>query len=171
MGCHAPSSPSDGGASTGLTIAASWDTAADVDLHVIEPSGTEIYWDNAGPTASGGALDVDANEECKPSSGGSRETVRWTGTPPNGTYIVRLDYYLNCGVAQTNYTLAISDSKTTLPTVAGTFTGAGDVGALGSGVTVKQFNHVNGVFSALGRPALPSLVDAIFLASVRRRSS
>ena len=133
---------------------------------MIEPSGAEIYWGAPGPTASGGALDIDANEECKPTSAGNKENVRWTGTPPNGTYIVRLDYYQNCGVAQTNYTVAISDSRTTLPAVTGSFTGPGDVGANGSGTLVKQFNHVNGVFSALRDPARlrPSLLDAIFFA-------
>jgi uncharacterized protein YfaP (DUF2135 family) len=145
---HSPSSPTGGSpsGSGALTITATWDVLADVDLHVVEPSGTEIYWANPGPTASGGALDTDADQECKASPGGNKETVQWPSNPPNGTYTVRLDYYDSCRVAATNYTVTISDGKTTLPAITGTLTGPGDVGANGSGVLVKTFTHIGSSF-------------------------
>jgi uncharacterized protein YfaP (DUF2135 family) len=141
--CHGPSSPSDQGttnppSTSALQVTATWDTGADVDLHVIEPSGVEIYWANPGPTPSGGVLDADANQECKTSSAGSKEVVHWNAGGPNGTYIVRLDYYASCNAAATNYTVLISDGKTTLPTVTGQLTGIGDVGNT-SGTLVRTF--------------------------------
>jgi uncharacterized protein YfaP (DUF2135 family) len=123
-----------------VKITANWDSAADVDLHVIEPSGTEIYWGNMGPTASGGTLNVDANAGCV-NTGISQEIVQWMNAAPSGTYTVRLDYYQNCGAAQTNYMVTINNGSTTLPVLTGTFTGVGDVGALGSGTTITTFNH------------------------------
>ncbi len=37
-----------------------WDTQADLDLHVTEPGGNEIYWVERGkPTEAGGEIDVD----------------------------------------------------------------------------------------------------------------
>src|SRR5688572_5060517 len=43
-----------------IQVTATWDTEADVDLHVVDPSGFEIYWaDRHAP--SGGELDLDSN--------------------------------------------------------------------------------------------------------------
>lgn len=91
-------------------------------------------------------LDADADLECKASAGGHKEVVHWTTAPPNGAYRVLLDYYSSCGAAAANYTVAISDGKTTLPAITGTLTGAGDVGANGSGVLVKTFTHIGSAF-------------------------
>jgi uncharacterized protein YfaP (DUF2135 family) len=121
---------------------------ADLDLHVIDPTGTEIYWEAPGPTAAGGVLGGDADQDCKASPGGHKEVIQWPATSPNGAYVVRLDFYENCGTPSANYTITISDGKTTLPAVTGSIaaSGAGDVGALGSGVTVKTFSHVGNSF-------------------------
>lgn len=44
-----------------LTFTLTWDTFhyADMDLHVVEPDGNEIYYGNQGPSSSGGKQDVD----------------------------------------------------------------------------------------------------------------
>jgi hypothetical protein len=148
--CHSPSSPSGNPAgsasSTGVQIVATWDTAADVDLHVVEPSGTEIYWAQPGPTATGGTLDQDANEECHNTL--NKETIRWATDAPNGVYIVRLDLYMNCNAPQANYSVVITNGATVLPAIVGTLSGIGDVGAAGSGQLVAQFTHTSGSLTA-----------------------
>jgi len=42
-----------------------WDTKADIDLHVIEPGGKEIFW-NDPKGKFGGELDVDNIEGSAP---------------------------------------------------------------------------------------------------------
>lgn len=62
----------------------SWTSGDDLDLHVIDPSGEEVYYSN--PTsASGGQLEVDRIPGC--SSDGSQhvENIFWpTGESPPG---------------------------------------------------------------------------------------
>ena len=51
-------------AGTGLLqVNLSWDQENDVDLHLIDPTGEEIYYANP-VSASGGQLDVDSNAAC-----------------------------------------------------------------------------------------------------------
>ena len=66
-----------------------WDTDADLDLHVIEPSGEEIYWeDPKGQPGLGGELDVDNTKGFGP------ENIYWLkddgsgekGAGPPGEY-------------------------------------------------------------------------------------
>jgi hypothetical protein len=127
----------------GLTITATWDARSDVDLHVVEPSGEEIYYGN--PTSrSGGRLNRDANAGCGGDSSLS-ETVDWPSrSAPIGRYVVRLDYWGSCGVARTNYTVTINDGGA-VTTYTGFFTGPGDGGSVGSGRTVATFTHGNAV--------------------------
>lgn len=76
-----------------------WWSTADLDLHVVDPNGCEIYWDNRR-CPSGGELDVDANCDC-----GSCGTVTTTpveniywppGQAPRGEYKVYVKYYRLC---------------------------------------------------------------------------
>jgi len=56
-----------------------WDTNADLDLHVIEPGGKEIYWeDPKGAEGLGGELDVDNTKGFGP------ENVYWLRDDPTG---------------------------------------------------------------------------------------
>jgi hypothetical protein len=81
-------------AASALAITLSWDTEADLDLHVIDPSGGEIYW---GRIASqGGALDFDSNQSCI-IDGRRRERVLFAGGAPSGHYLVRVDTPSLCG--------------------------------------------------------------------------
>jgi hypothetical protein len=121
-----------------VQVSVSWNTAADVDLHVVDPSGEEIYYGN--PTAtSGGELDLDSNAACG-TDGPRNENVTWpTGTAPSGTYTVRLDYWSNCSATSTDYIVTVHVTGHAAQTFTGTFTGSGDAGALGAGTQITTF--------------------------------
>lgn len=76
-----------------------WAGAADLDLHVVDPSGEEIYYGR--PTsASGGRLDHDANAGCNGAADDDNpvENIYWpTGGAPAGTYTVWVKVYNPCG--------------------------------------------------------------------------
>ena len=131
-----------------IQVSVTWNTAADVDLHVVEPGGSEIYY--GSPTSgSGGELDIDANAACS-TSDLTQENIGWApGTAPSGTYIVRVDYWDACGAIQTDYIVTVS-KRPGVPTIpglpgggvrvyTGSFTGPGDQGGAGSGVEITKF--------------------------------
>ncbi len=111
-----------------IQISASWTDSADVDLHVFDPSGEEIYFGHK-VAASGGNLDLDANAACSPNESAPRvfysnENVVWPlGTAPNGTYQVVLDYWSDCGVAQTDWVVTIQRQGAQPQIFTGSFTG------------------------------------------------
>lgn len=95
-----------------LVFSLVWDRNADLDLHVVDPNGVEIYKSNinsyvppapgmpdegAGP-AVGGKLDFDSNAACV-IDGRRQENVLWPleVEPPAGTYTVRVDTFSLCG--------------------------------------------------------------------------
>ena len=120
-------------------VSVTWNTPADVDLHVIEPSGEEIYFGNSA-SASGGELDIDANAACSVSAV-TQENIGWLpGTAPSGEYIVRVEYWDACGAVETEYvvTISIPDAGQVL-TFSGTFTGEGTGGGAGAGETITTF--------------------------------
>ena len=90
-----------------IQVTAAWQTSSDVDLHVLDPSGAEIYYAQRS-SASGGRLDHDANAACRPEPP-TVENVYWDNpSPPSGTYRVRVVAYDMCGVPATPTTLSIS---------------------------------------------------------------
>jgi hypothetical protein len=125
-----------------VQVTVSWDTDADVDLHVVDPSGAEIYWgDRQSPT--GGQLDLDSNAACTV-DGVSNENITWgVGLAPQGTYTVRLDYWSGCNVAQTDYTVLINNGGE-IEIYHGTFVGPGDQGGFGSGILIDTFVRATG---------------------------
>ena len=87
-----------------VQITLRWTSAADLDLHVFEPSGTEIAYTNPGPTGTGGTLDVDSNIGCELES--SVENVYWPeGNMPLGNYRVEVHGYQVEGCGGGDYTL------------------------------------------------------------------
>jgi uncharacterized protein YfaP (DUF2135 family) len=75
-----------------------WSGAADLDLHVFDPSGEEIYYFNPS-SASGGRLDHDANADCNGPEDDDNpvENVYWpTGKAPRGSYTVVVRVYKTC---------------------------------------------------------------------------
>jgi hypothetical protein len=125
-----------------VQVTVAWDTDADVDLHVVDPAGNEIYWaDRMSP--SGGQLDLDSNAACS-TDGISNENITWgVGLAPQGDYTVRLDYWSSCNAAQTKYTVLINNGGE-VAIYHGTFTGAGDQGGFGSGILIDTFTRTQG---------------------------
>jgi hypothetical protein len=122
-----------------VQISVTWNSNADVDLHVVEPNGTEIYWGNER-SSTGGELDLDSNAAC---SGDNvrAENIRWpSGRAPSGTYIVRVDYWDACGASSTSYTVRVINGNST-QTFSGSFTGSGDQGGAGSGREITRFTR------------------------------
>jgi len=80
-----------------------WADGNDLDLHVIDPSGAEIYFSQ--PTSpTGGTLDHDDTAGCT-TTGTHVENVFWpTGKAPPGTYRVFVENYSSCG-SPSRYTL------------------------------------------------------------------
>jgi hypothetical protein len=108
----AQSSPS---APTGdLVITLSWDTESDMDLHVVDPAGVEIFHgamsDQPPPFAtqpeagSYGHLDWDSNANCV-IDGKRQESVIWPNSPPAGPYTVRIDTASLCGQPIAHWTV------------------------------------------------------------------
>jgi hypothetical protein len=130
-----------------VQVTVAWDSNADVDLHVVDPSGDEIYWANR-QSASGGQLDLDSNAACA-GDNVRNENISWpVGTAPQGDYTVRVDYWANCEASQTNYTVVIHNQDDT-DIFYGTFSGPGDQGGFGSGVEIATFTRT------IGPPAAP----------------
>ena len=96
-----------------------WSSSADVDLHVFEPDGTEIWFSDPGPTATGGQLDVDSNVGCEQEA--SVENVFWPdGQMPLGGYRVVVTGYQVDGCGSGDYTLTANVKGETVLDEAGT---------------------------------------------------
>jgi hypothetical protein len=122
-----------------VQVSVTWDTSADVDLHVVDPFLEEIYW-GRHTSSSGGRLDLDSNAAC---SGDNvrNENITWSTAPPNGTYTVRVNYWANCGAAATNWVVTVRRKNQPPLTFSGQLTGAGTGGGLGAGQVVTTFDY------------------------------
>ncbi len=89
-----------------LQVNLSWDQPNDMDLHLIEPNGEEIYYGNS-LSDNGGFLDIDSNAGCG-IDGVNSENITYgdTAIVEPGTYIVIVDRWSNCSVsATTNFSV------------------------------------------------------------------
>jgi hypothetical protein len=133
-----------------IQVTVAWDTDADVDLHVVDPEGTEIYWANR-TSPSGGELDLDSNAACA-GDNVRNENITWPlGTAPQGDYTVRVDYWANCDASLTNYTVVVHNQGVN-EIHYGTFSGSGDAGGIGSGDEITTFTRTVGPPPAPSRP-------------------
>lgn len=90
-----------------VKITLSFDRVHDLDLHVIEPNGEEIsYQNNASRT--GGELDLDSGERCMPSAANS-ENIFWPpGGAPSGEYRVSVHNYEHCTPGEIPFTVRVA---------------------------------------------------------------
>jgi|SRR6266850_40404 len=132
------------GQTGGVQVGVTWDTASDVDLHVIDPASNEVYWNNLS-VASGGTLDVDSNAGCALDNK-NNENIRWTGSAPNGTYTVRVDYWSACNLTGTTTYAVVVNNGGAISRFTGSFTAnQADAGGRGSGRLITTFNHTTGI--------------------------
>jgi hypothetical protein len=118
-----------------------WDSKADVDLHVLDPSGAEIYW--AGrQSPTGGQLDLDSNAGCG-SDGPRAENIFWASglIAPRGEFTVRADYWSACTAPLTNYVVTVNVRGKPPQVFSGVFTGQGDGGGKGSGRNITTITY------------------------------
>ncbi|MDD9986417.1 MAG: putative Ig domain-containing protein [Spirochaetaceae bacterium] len=123
--------------SSDVQVTVSWDSDADLDLHVADPNGDEVYEDT-WVVESGGRLDVESGDFC---SGPPirNEHVAWTGgTPPPGLYEVRVTHDDNCDAEETNYVVSVYNHGT-VTVFTGTFTGPGVSSGRGTGTLITRF--------------------------------
>lgn len=100
--------------------------ATDLDLYVVDPSGTVIYYGNQ-QSFSGGHLDLDANAACGGNVGVNAEHVYWSrGRAPAGSYQVRVANFESCIDGRpVDYRISVSNCGETA-VFSGRFEGAGD---------------------------------------------
>jgi hypothetical protein len=123
-----------------VKVALSFDKDVDVDLHVVEPSGEDVYFNNKTST-TGGNLDLDSNAGCT-IDGVNNENIFWAAdTAPHGTYTVRVDYYSACEPTTVSYVVTVHNGAV-VDTFTGSFTEAdADAGGEGSGRTITTFTY------------------------------
>jgi hypothetical protein len=80
-----------GGRTGEVTITLAWQTTDDLDLHIVEPGGEEIYFENK-VSRSGGRLDVDKNAG-EDLTYNPIENVFYSSKPPRGKYGIYVHYY------------------------------------------------------------------------------
>ncbi len=147
-----------------LVVSLIWDSPVDLDLHVLvpapagytevwskEPAATPAIAATATTTASAadGVLDFDSNAACTIDNR-DQEDVVWTGTPPGGHYIVRVEAFSLCGLVSAGWhalayvpASAGAGADTTLGEASGILTEASTRGAhgAGAGITAFEFDY------------------------------
>jgi len=81
-----------------IQVTLTWKGTCDLDLHVIDPTGEDICWQNQ-PSKRGGVEDW--HDMCDPVAHGGPENIYWLeGNAPSGKYTVTINYNDACGADQ-----------------------------------------------------------------------
>jgi hypothetical protein len=137
-----------------LVVSLDWDAPVDLDLHAQTPiladsgAGFVIVWakarsaDPKNPLGPDGVLDFDSNENCQ-IDGLDRENVVWTGQPPTGRYIVRVDAFSLCGQMSAAWHAIAYTPQGTVGEASGVLTDAAtrEAPTAGAGLTAFEFDY------------------------------
>lgn len=105
-----------------------WTGASDVDLHVFDPANHHVFYGDRNPS-TGGSLDIDSNANCIIDNT-NVENVFWPlNSAPSGQYRVELQYYRDCGVAQSDWVVTVLVKGHPPAITTGSFVGAVEPGA------------------------------------------
>lgn len=102
-----------GYSSGNIQITLAWNSGADLDLYVTDPTGESLSYQNTR-VSSGGHLDQDARGACNTNQPNNTiENVYWEqASPPNGVYGVEVHYWAGASCSTragvTNMTLSIA---------------------------------------------------------------
>jgi hypothetical protein len=111
------------GVGTGdVQVSVAWNGKTDVDLHVVDPNGEEIYYAHK-TAASGGRLDLDSNPACQIDNKNNENVFFPKDTSPHGTYKVYVYYYDACNQAKSDWVVTVLVKGQPTQTFRGTFTG------------------------------------------------
>ena len=144
-----------------VAVTVTWYSNADLDLHVLDPNGDEIFWLRP-QVASGGELDLESNADCEPDFI-RNEHIAWTGgAPPPGRYEVRVNHFSSCGAVETDYLVTVYNHGRT-STFSGTFVGrgSGTDGGFGAGRVITVFE----VPGHAGRPQRTPAISSTYRGS------
>ena len=89
-----------------VQISVTWNVDNDIDLHVIDPNGFEIYF-NSNASDEGGVMDLDSNPECNIDSIKNENVVWPMGTALAGQYSVLVANFMNCTSLATTYAVTV----------------------------------------------------------------
>jgi uncharacterized protein YfaP (DUF2135 family) len=122
-----------------LVISLKWDTNADLDLHVIDPNGLEIW--SGQMSGDGGQLDFDSNSGCI-IDGRNQENVIFGTQAPPGPYVVRVDTFSLCGQPYAGWEVHVTAAGMVPLSASGTSYDSDTRGAhgAGAGLTVLTFD-------------------------------
>lgn len=83
----------EGGKEGEVEIILEWQGDADLDLHIICPDGSRVYFQNRNNARCGAILDVDMNSTTRDLSQTPREHVTWPQSPKPGRYQIIVDNF------------------------------------------------------------------------------
>lgn len=111
-----------------LVVGLVWDSNADLDLHVFDPSGSEAFTghpntisrpdpmtcecnpNDPAPYYDGGILDHDGNADCH-RDGNPDEHVVWQAMPEHGKYTVKVEARAMCGAPSAPWFVEVFDGS------------------------------------------------------------
>ena len=135
-----------------LQVSCSWDKYNDIDLHLVEPNGAEIYYGD-DYSENGGELDVDSNPDCYLDYINNENiTYNDEAIIESGKYTVRVDFYSTCTItANTNFIVTTRYNGQIIAPTTGTNPYSGsfipsdaDAGGSGDGRQVMTFTIAPG---------------------------
>jgi hypothetical protein len=124
-----------------VKVTLSYDRLHDLDLHVTEPSGDEIFYQRPMST-SGGRLDLDSGAHCQPSAANT-ENIFWpAGAAAAGEYRVSVQNYEQCSPGDIAFTVTVEHDGTR-ETFDGSFPDgtAGETPTAANVIQLASFRH------------------------------